>query len=74
MSADDRPDLVLQALAALPAVTPDLEHADRVRLKCRAALASPRECSADIMLEPAVGAACAAYALQLARIAILLSR
>ena len=65
-------DPLLQALAALPAVTPDPTHAERVRARCLAALTASGEPSS--VLEPAVSAACAAYALQLARIVILLSR
>jgi hypothetical protein len=70
--SDEHRDPFFQALAALPAVTPDRTHAERVRASCLAALTASGQ--SRTVVEPAVGAACAAYALQLARIAILLSR
>jgi hypothetical protein len=74
MTELDRADPLLQALAALPVVSPEAAHADRVRQRCRATLErTPVEPLA--VLEPAVlSVTCATYAWQLAKAALLLSR
>ena len=67
-------DPVLQALAALPPVQQDANHAEGVRQRCRAVFERPHAEPAAL-LEPAVlTVTCATYAWQLARAALLLSR
>ena len=74
MSSAEWPDPVVQALAALPPVAPDVERAERVRLRCRAVLTASGDDRVALLMEPAISAGCAAYALHVARLAILLSR
>ena len=66
-------DPVMRALATLPAVLPDADHARQLRARCRAALERPpRQMPATV--EPAavgaVCAVCAVYAWQIVRIVI----
>jgi hypothetical protein len=67
-------DPLLTAIAALPVVPPDAGRSDAIRTRCRATLESGRTNGESPLLEPAAAVACAAYALQLARLALLLSR
>ena len=72
MSLVPHPDRLIEVLASLPTVEPDVSHADAIRARCRLAFES-READPFPALEPAVGVACAAYAVQLARLALLLT-
>ena len=74
MSSLIQPDTLMQSLCSLPVVAPDANRAEARRVRCRQALESSDAVRDVRWLEPAVGVACAAYALQLARIAILLAR
>ena len=67
-------DPLLQALAALPPVQQNANHAAAVHERCRAVLErSPAEPTG--VLEPAVlSVTCATYGWQLAKAALLLSR
>jgi hypothetical protein len=72
VSSIANPDRLIEVLASLPAVAPDVSHADAIRARCRLALES-READPFAALEPAAGVACAAYAVQLVRLALLLT-
>lgn len=69
-----RSDPLLDAIASLPVVQAHAGRTEAVRAQCRAALECGHTSSGFPMLESAAGLACAAYALQLARLALLLSR
>ncbi len=70
MRAEYPDDPLMQAVATLPAVRPDEARADRLRVRCRTLLEQPQR-QVPASLEPAtVGAVCALYAWQIARIVI----
>lgn len=73
MNPDIQADSLLTAIASLPAVAPDPHHAESVRRRCRAALETPAG-AGPLVIEPAAAAVCAAYILQLARLAIAITR
>jgi hypothetical protein len=65
---------LLDAIASLPVVQAHAGRTEAIRRQSRAALECGHTSAGFPELEPAVGVACAAYALQLARLALLLSR
>jgi hypothetical protein len=67
-------DPLLDTIASLPVVQVHADRAEAIRTRCRAALESGHTSGGFPILEPAAGVACAAYALQLARLALRLSR
>jgi hypothetical protein len=68
VSAIHREDPLFKAIAGLPPVEPNAQHAEHVRERCRAALEQPPK-PLPIALEPAtVGAVCGAYAWQIVKI------
>ena len=63
-------DPLFDALAGLPVVRPDAEQVERVGNRCRAAFRKPAR-RMPVAFEPiTVGAVCALYAWQVARIAM----
>jgi hypothetical protein len=67
-------DTLVQAIASLPLIAPDVSRAEALRARCRTSLESSAESQPLPVLEPTVGVACALYALHLARVAFMLSR
>lgn len=68
MSANYREDPLLKAIAGLPQVEPNAQHAEHLRDRYRAALEQPPK-PLPIALEPAtVGAVCGVYAWQIVKI------
>lgn len=74
MSCDDRRDPLLNALASLPAVEMGPAATDMLRDRCRAALAGQGNQPFALPLEPAAAGLASAYAWQLVKLAMLLSR
>ena len=71
MSSHRHDDPLIQALAALPRVAPDPGHAQRVRARCRGAMATP-PAAVSLPLEPvAVGTVCALYAWEIVRSVVI---
>ena len=70
MNSQHHDDLLIQNLAALPAVHPDPLHAKQLRDRCRAALDSPAEGPIRPFEPATVGVVCAMYAWEIVRVVI----
>jgi hypothetical protein len=64
-------DPLIRAIATLPPVLPDDTASGELRARCRARLERPRRLTSVTTVEPAtIGAVCAIYAWQIARLVV----